>query len=280
MYRLLALDIDGTILDDNEQVPSDVNAAVRAVQQRGVEVVLATGRRFRTMSEVANRLELAGAAICYNGAVTKELGSGVTHHAQCLPEDVVRRCIALFREWGPPLVYADSFDVAAEIDIITESERDAPIHSNQRDYLETNRSWSHEVPSLDAIDVSNTLMVALVGDRASLTAIAKRTEEQLGDVAIVRFLGNPTRDASFLEILPSGTDKWNALLRLANEKGIGAEQIVAIGDDTNDTAMVANSGLGIAMGNAHESVKSVANVVTERNSEAGVARAIERYLLV
>ena len=279
MYKLLALDIDGTILDNDEEVPADVSAAVRAVQDRGVEVVLATGRRFRTMSEVAGRLALTGTAVCYNGAVTKELGSGVTHDAQCLPEDVVRRCIALFREWGPPLVYADQFDGAPEVDIITESERDSPVHGNQRSYLETNRAWSHEVANLDDIDVSTTLMVALVGDRASLSAMAKRTEEHLGTDAIVRFLGHPAFDSSFLEILPAGTDKWNALERLANRKGIAADQIVAIGDDTNDVAMVENAGLGIAMGNAHESVKEAADVVTEPNSEAGVARAIERYLL-
>jgi len=122
-------------------------------------------------------------------------------------------------------------------------------------------------------------MVALIGDPASLVAPAERTEKLLGKVAMVRFLGNPTFANAFLEILPVETDKWRALERLANEKGLCAEQIVAIDDASNDTEMIAQSGLGIAMGNAGESIKRAADVVTESNSESGVARAIERYLL-
>jgi len=278
-YRLLALDIDGTLLDDEDRVHDDVHAAVRAVQQRDIEVVLATGRRFRTMSEVADQLELAGPAICYNGAVTKELGTGVTHRAQWLPEAVTQCCIDLLREWGPPMVYADGFDGWAGIDIIAEAESGSRMHPKQRNYLDANRAFTREVASLESVDLSRTLMVAVVGDPRSLAAMAERAESELGAAAVVRFLSHPTLDAAFLEVLPIETDKWNALLQLAVDKGLGPEQIVAIGDDTNDTAMVTHSGLGIAMGNAHESVKRVADVVTESNSEAGVARAIERYLL-
>ena len=122
-------------------------------------------------------------------------------------------------------------------------------------------------------------MVGLVGDRASLSVIGARTEALFGSVAMVRLIGNPTYDSTFLLILPAGTDKWNAIERLAAQKGIRAGQIVAIGDDTNDLEMIARSGLGIAMGNAPDAVRRAADVITEPNTDAGVAHAIDRYLL-
>src|SRR6266511_3214288 len=125
-YRLLALDVDGTLLDPAGELRPAVQEAVMAVQQRGLRVVLCTGRRFRTA------LQLDGPLVVHNGALVKDLASGQTLQQSYIAAEMYHPALALLRRLSTPMMYVDAFH--ENVDILTESMERA--HPFQREYLE------------------------------------------------------------------------------------------------------------------------------------------------
>ena len=131
-YRLLALDVDGTLLDPAGELRPTVRDAVMAVRQRGLRVVLCTGRRFRTARPLAQALQLDGPLVVHNGALVKDLASGQTLQQSYLSADMYSQALALLRRLSTPMLYVDAFH--ENVDIFTEPMERA--HPFQRAYLE------------------------------------------------------------------------------------------------------------------------------------------------
>ena len=275
--RLVALDIDGTLLDSSSELRPAVVDAVRRARERGVEVVLATGRRFRTTRAIAEGLGLVGHAVVFNGGVVKDLASGASVEAVHLSRDIALECAETIRTVGAPVVFCDSTGGASETDILTEAH--PREHALQREYLDFNREWLEEVDDVTAPDVRPALMIASVGSREALVPLHRTLLERMGSRAEVHFLANPATNSTFVQVIPAATSKWQAVSRLAASRGIGAGEILAIGDDTNDLEMIRGAGTGVAMGNAPERVRDEADWVTAHHDEDGVARALERFVL-
>ncbi len=273
-YRLLALDLDGTVLDPAGDLTDDVRDAVAAARASGLRVVLCTGRRFRTALPVAQELSLSGAIVVNNGVLVKDLASGRTLSHRYLSDGVSAEVLALVREAGSPLVYVDAYE--ERIDILIEDYGRA--HPFQREYLEDNTDFTRVVDDLENIGRDDVIMMSTMGDEATLRALRSRAERDLGDRVRMHSLINKNYRGQILEFLAPGTGKWPALRRIATDEGIDPRQIAAVGDDDNDVEMIRGAGLGIAMGNAVDSAKAAADHVTRSNAEGGVVEAIERVL--
>jgi hypothetical protein len=274
-YRLLALDADGTLLDPAGQLRPAVQQAVTRVQQRGLRVVLCTGRRFRTARPLAQALGLNEPLVVHNGALVKEPASGATLYQCYMPSDVYQQALALLRQLGAPMVYVDAFD--EQVDILTEAMERA--HPFQRVYLQDNVAHCRIVRDIDAPPPYGVVMMSVMADETSLRALRPQITQALGTQAQVNLLINKNYQGYILEILHPTVSKWAALRQLATQQGIAAEQIIAVGDDENDVEMIRHAGLGIAMGNAAEMVKAVAAYVTGSNAEDGLAHALNRFVL-
>lgn len=144
-FRLIALDADGTALDPDGRVRPAVRAAVGAAQQRGVRVVLCTGRRYRTALPILEALELDGAAVVHNGAVVKDAHNGATLHHNYLPRDLYPVALSIMRKLGPPLVYVDHYH--ENLDLVTETPERS--HPYQEEYWRDNTDVGRVVDSLD-----------------------------------------------------------------------------------------------------------------------------------
>ena len=107
-YRLLALDVDGTLLDPDGELRDTVRQAIMAAQQAGLRVILCTGRRFRSARPWAQKLQLDGPIVVHNGALVKDVASAETQHCHPLPETLCRRGLAVLRQLAPPLIYIES----------------------------------------------------------------------------------------------------------------------------------------------------------------------------
>jgi Cof subfamily protein (haloacid dehalogenase superfamily) len=274
-YRLLALDVDGTLLDPAGQLRPAVQQAVAATQKRGVRVVLCTGRRFRTALPLAQRLQLSDPAVVHNGALIKDLRSGATLQQCYMPPDVYTHALALLRQGGAPMVYVDAFHEA--IDILTEAlERGHPF---QRTYLQDNLTHCRIVTDMDTPPAYGVVMMSVMADEAHLRALRLQIEHALGMRARVNMLMNKNYQGYILEILHPCVSKWDALQRWAQQEGIATEAIMAVGDDENDLEMIRHAGLGVAMGNAAETVKAAADCITGSNAEDGLAQALYRFIL-
>jgi len=274
-YRILALDIDGTILDPYGKLPTAVRDAVAAARCRGLWVVLCTGRRFRTALPWARELELEGTIVVNNGTLVKDIQSGETLRHAYLPIGEYASVISFVRRRGSPLVYVDTYH--DRVDLLTE--RCSETHAYQREYLDDNTEFFQTVDDLYSQPRSDVIMVSTMADEATLTAMRDEARDAFGDRLHTHTLINKNYQGLILEFLSPKSGKWPALEAVAAEAGVVPEEIIAIGDDTNDIEMIRCAGLGIAMGNAAAEVKQSADRVVRSNAEGGVAEAIEKASL-
>ena len=275
-YRILALDIDGTILDPYGSLPVAVRDAVAAARRRGLWVILCTGRRFRTALPWARELELEGAIIVNNGTLVKDIQSGETLRHAYLPIDEYAPVISFVRHWGSPLVYVDTYH--EHIDLVTE--RCSKTHAYQSEYLSDNTDFFQTIDDLHDQPRSDVIMVSTMADKETLTAMCEEARAEFGDRIRTHTLINKSYRGLILELLSPMSGKWSALEAVAAEANVAPDEIIAIGDDTNDIEMIRRAGLGIAMGNASSEIKQAADRVVRSNAEGGVVEAIEKSLLL
>lgn len=270
--RLLALDIDGTVLGPDGEICDGAREAVERALRAGLRVVLCTGRRFRTALPVQEALGLAGPIVLHNGALVKESTSGRTLAAVTLATGLCREAVAALRPHGPPLVYVDGYP---DTDIVTER---GSAHPTQAEYLQQHGEHCDFVDDLALVTRGDVLMVSVMADGATIAKLGARAARALGSRVHTHEIQNQGYGGQILELLAPGTGKWWALRRLAAEWGIDAAEIAAVGDDLNDVEMVREAGLGIAMGNAVAAVRAAADLVAPSHAEHGIARAIEMVL--
>ena len=274
-YRLLALDVDGTLLDPDGELRDAVRQAVIAAQQAGLRVILCTGRRFRSARPLAQELQLDGPIVVHNGALVKDVASAETLHCHPLPETLCRRGLAVLRQLAPPLIYIDAFH--EQVDILTEPlER---LHPFQREYLQDNLPYCRFVDDLNAERLRGVVMLSIMAEAERLQALRPAVEDALAGQGHTKMILNKNYRGHILEVLPATVSKWQALERLMAAAGLTADDVMAIGDDYNDLEMIRGAGLGIAMGNAVEPVRRAAGYVTGSNADDGVVQALERFVL-
>lgn len=274
-YRLLALDVDGTLLAPNGDLRPAVRQAIADVRNRGIRVVLCTGRRFRSALPIAQTLQLETPLVVHNGALVKDPTTAATLHQTVLHSTVYQQAIEHLRQLSVPMLYVDAFN--EDIDILTEDMQRA--HPFQQEYLTDNLAHCRVVPDLNTPPAYGVVMMSIMAEVTHLLPLRSQLMETLGASARLHLLINKNYRGHILEVLPPDVSKWNALRRLAEAEGVSAESIVAVGDDENDMQMIQHAGLGIAMDNAPENVKAVADHVTGHNAEDGLVQAIERFLL-
>lgn len=277
-YRLLALDIDGTLLDPYGKLVPSVRDAVAAARRRGLWVVLCTGRRFRTAVPWARELGLTGAIVVNNGVLVKDIESATTLHEAYLPPAAFSEVFPFLRRRCSPLVYVDTYH--ADVDVLTERGSEDTVHEFQREYMDDNRHFLQAVDDLGRLARSDVIMVSTMADEATLGSLHDEARSAFGDRVRTHTLGNKNYRGGILEFLSPASGKWTALARVAAAAGISAAEIIAVGDDTNDIDMIREAGFGVAMGNAGEDVKAVANAVVRSHAEGGAVEAIERALLL
>ena len=280
--RLIAIDVDGTLLPTNSQIISERNArALRAVQEAGITVVIATGRRpAYTVPLLANLgLRADTPLIASNGAVLSTLGGGVIDRCH-MPARVARGLCGVLRPFGSVVF---TFDRPGRGELVLEDLEAA--HGRIAMWVETNRN---------AIEVVKPLELALVDGDDPVQGMAAgtinemreaeealRASEWSAECESVR-TEYPARDISILDLLPPGVSKGWALERLAARLGVDRKETMAIGDNWNDLGMLEWAGQGIVMANAAEELRTLAKTrgwkLAPSNDEDGVAIVLEAAL--
>jgi Cof subfamily protein (haloacid dehalogenase superfamily) len=275
-YRMVAIDLDGTLLRRDGMMGERTRRALQAAVKRGIKVAICTGRRFRTTLPILTELQLAVPVIVHGGQLIKDAGTHETLHHNYLTQELSLGAVKFLKAYGvTPIVYVDLFTEG--IDIYLDNERDGhPFHLK---YLEQNRSHCHFVGDVSNIFCPQTIHVGALADRASLERLDARLEREFGPSIRHLVMNNTNNDGAFLEIMTPGNSKWRALAVLIEKAGLTPEQVICIGDEINDLEMIRHAGLGVAMGNAIPAVKAVAAYVTRSNEEDGVAHVVEQFLL-
>jgi Cof subfamily protein (haloacid dehalogenase superfamily) len=272
--RLLAIDIDGTLLDSKFKLSEANRAAVAAAHQRGAEVVLVTGRRFSFAQPIAAQFPIELAVIASNGAIVKA-PDGTTLERQLLPREQARLVLTAAGAFRANAVLL--FDREAQGQIIAES-LDLANASVER-YFERNRRYLLQVERLEKALNEDPIQVLFMGGVQPMRELYQRLQQShLAAVTLAR-TEYVQRDLTLLDVLDRGCNKGAALARWAARRGIAGEETMAIGDNWNDTEMLEFAGLAVLMGNSSEELKRKGWAVTGGNDESGVATAIQKYLL-
>jgi Cof subfamily protein (haloacid dehalogenase superfamily) len=272
--RLLAIDIDGTLLNSAFVISKADLAAIRRARDEGVEVVLGTGRRHTFALPIAQQFGFDLWLLSSNGAITRSL-AGETFHRDLLPAQTCRKVCAAMKEFRGNTVL--TFDTDGKGAIVLER-TDELTNVIQR-WLEKNSQYIDFVIPIEQSLSTDPVQAMFCGPLARMQQVladlvASGLEKE---ITIVR-TEYPGRDLSIVDILNIGCSKGHALERWANYRGIPREQVMAIGDNYNDVEMLAFAGRPFIMGNAPVELRGRGWTVTLSNDQNGVAAAIEQVL--
>jgi len=270
--RLIAVDIDGTLLNPQFQIsPADLNA-LRQAHTQGIEVILVTGRRHTFALPIAQQLGFDLWLICSNGAVTRSL-AGETFHRDMLPRETCRNLCGVMQEFRGQTVL--TYDVPGRGAIVLETLEH--LEGSIQRWLEKNMEYIDFVIPIENSLTTDPVQAMFCGPVA-LMQQALRVLEKCGLPITVLRTEYPGRDLSIVDILNTSCSKGHALERWTKYRGISREQVMAVGDNYNDIEMLAFAGRPFIMGNASEELLGRGWTMTRSNTESGVAAAIAHVL--
>ena len=260
--RLVAIDLDGTLLNAAKQVSEQTVQAIACLPGRGVRVVIATARPPRSVRAIYQRLGLDTYQINYNGALIWDEPRREAVFHRPMSGELVRELIAYGRS-----VYADLL-VSCEVMDRWYTDRHDPQYTT-----ETGRMFKPDVIcDVDGMCAQPVTKLMFLGHPELITEL-----EPLFDGPLKEKITAVRADADLLQIMDRRVSKGVALTRIAEHYGVPMEQVMAIGDAPNDVGMLQSAGVAIAVDNAHERVKQVAHWVAPSNNDHGVHAALVRY---
>ena len=272
--RLLATDIDGTLLNPQFQISEGDLAALRRAHAAGMEIVLVTGRRHTFALPIAQQLGFDLWLISSNGAVTRSL-SGETFHRDLMPADICRQlCEAMILFRGNTVL---TFDKEVKGAIVLEHLDE--IGASIRRWLEKNMEFIEFVVPIERALVSDPVQTMFCGTmaRMSLALEALKGTGLMDKITVLR-TEYPVRDLSMIDVLNRGCSKGHALERWARHRGFHRDEVMAVGDNHNDVEMLEFAGHPVIMGNACEELRARGWRVTLGNEACGVAAALEEVM--
>ncbi len=266
MYKLIALDMDGTLLNNKQTISAENKEAIKSAISKGSKVVLATGRPLKGIEKYLEELDLINNgdyAIAFNGALVQETKTGKVLYENNMTKDDLKILYKLSKEFNVDIhfltidgCYTPKFNVYSEIE----------THLNN-------------IP-LNIVDFDNIsddlkiIKIMFVGSEEKITEVIKLIPKELQEKY------NVVRTASiYLEFLNKATSKGYGVEKLCNTLNIDKKDVICAGDAENDMHMIEYAGLGVAMGNAYPQVKKVADYITKTNEENGVAHVIKKFVL-
>jgi Cof subfamily protein (haloacid dehalogenase superfamily) len=273
MIRLIGIDIDGTLLDTSGRMPEANGTAIHNAVAAGVHVALVTGRSYPFARPVADSLPSSISLIVSNGAVERAT-DGATIVRRLLARDIARRILDATRahRHAAALIFDRDFDRQVVYETMDWE------HPGRQRYWSRNHSHiAQSVPLEDAL-IEDPIQVMYNGGVTDMRALFDWLRAEVGGCSI-QMTEYVHRDFSLVDVTSAEATKGRALAWRAEQLGLTREEVMAIGDNFNDTEMLEFAGYPVIMGNAVDSLRSRGWHVTGHQDEAGVAQAIERFVL-
>jgi len=273
--RLIAIDIDGTLLDSRGQVPEANQRAIAAAVERGIEVALVTGRRYTFAMPVAERIPAALTMIVNNGALVRTK-QGETLERRLLSRESARRVLEATADYRTGALVL--FDRPKENQILYESLDWA--NPSRTDYWRRNREYLTQITPLEAGLTEDPIQVMYTGGVKEMRRLAERLAGlECAREFAVQITEYEYKNFTLLDVLPPGVSKGAALRKWAARQGYSRAEVMAIGDNFNDREMLGFAGVAVVMGNCVEELREDGWKVTGTNDEGGVGQAIEKFAL-
>jgi hypothetical protein len=272
-YKMIAIDLDGTLLSPSSQVTPRTKAAIHKALGAGLLICFATGRNFTESQTVLDAIEHYDSAVFVGGAMVMDTRQRVTLHRTLMDANLARDLCEFFESRGEAaLALQDT--ATAGVDYIVS--HDIELHPTARQWLKDTKVTSRRANDLARSSHEHTIRVGIVAPTEIARPIHAKLEEVFGERIMSHcFLGG---DVSVVEVFDPSVSKWQGILHIARRHDVQPQEIIAIGDGINDVTMVSSAGLGVAMGNAHKDLLKCAARVIGKNSDDGLAVFLEELL--
>lgn len=267
MYKLIALDMDGTLLNSEREISAENKAAIAAARAQGVVVVLASGRPIDGMRTQLKTLDMTSDedyVLSYNGSLVQKVKSGSIIRSNILTAADAKKLARLAREYG---VHIHAFSQTRGL--IT------PALNHYTEHESSIIGMPITVIDFAELDEDEQILKVMMIDQPELLSAAiKQIPESLhAEFTIVKSA------PYYLEFLNLESNKGTGVKALADYLGIAADDVICMGDEGNDLHMIEYAGLGVAMANASDEIKAAANHITVSNDQHGVAKVIQEFVL-
>lgn len=290
MYKLVAIDLDGTLLDSYGNISVKNKAVIEAVRRKGVEVIIASGRNKTSAVSFSKDINSKKYAICNNGATLYDIENEKNIYNQFINKkkvlDIIKICDenSIFYS-----IYTEDFVIANTMNynvLFFESENNKTLESqrtnikiikNIYDYIKDNENIN--VLKMNICDNNKIIFNRIISKLKSIKEVNVLDVEHMTKKLIKTGTEEAEIEYYYTEITSQGVNKWNAIEKLIEILNMDKEQVITIGDNANDTMMIENAGMGVIMGNAAPYLKENAKFVTKSNNEDGVAEALEKLIL-
>jgi hypothetical protein len=274
-FRLLAIDIDGTLVNSRNELTDATRAAVLRARGAGIEIVLATGRRYSRVLPLVEPLELNVPLVTASGALIKRASDHSTLYRAEFRPGALETCLEVVSTAGyEAVLYADTFGEGFDYYCPTCETTRAEL----LEFFQKNVGCERIHPELMSAPPAGIFAGFAMGSRDEMLSLQVELERRLSEQLCVHVLRSPRYAGYMCEIAPFGVSKWTGVTKLAESWGITPDEICAAGDDVNDIPMIVAAGLGVAMGNALPEVKRAADRIAPGHDEDGLVQVVDWLL--
>ena len=288
MYKLVAIDLDGTMLNSYGVVSEETKNTIKEVEKQGIEVIIASGRPIDSIKEIAKEIESKNYFIAGNGAIIYDMKKDEIIYEKTLSKEKVLEIIKICEE------NSISYNVYTEREILATSLKYNVLYYHKENLKKeenkktkiniVNNMYEYVKNKEDArflkitiCDESKTVFNSIIKKLKDVKNIEILDVSHMARKTIVHGTEEYQISYYYTEISTENVDKWEAIKFLIEKLNIKKEEVIAIGDNSNDKNMIKNAGLGIAMKQSTPSVLEIADEVTESNNEDGVAEILQKY---
>lgn len=289
MYKLVVIDLDGTMLNQYGYINENTKNILKMVQDKGIEIVIASGRPIDSTKNFAKEINCKNYFVSGNGAIIYDIAKDEIIYENTLKKSKVLDIIKICEE------NSIFYNIYTEKEIITKNLQYNVLYYNKenvnKDELEKTQiniveniydyifERNEKIIKITICDENKSIFNAILRKLKEIDEIEVLDVSHMSKKTIKNGVDEVNVEYYYTEISAENVDKWYAIEFLKNKMQINNEEIIAIGDNINDKKMIENSGLGIAMGQSTPVVKEIANYITKSNLEDGVAEALNKIVL-
>lgn len=290
MYKLIAVDLDGTLLNSYGKISDKNKNAIKNAKENGIEVIIASGRHITSVKSFAKEINSENYSICGNGAILYDMKNDEILYNKFIDKEKILEIIEVCEQNS---IY---YNIYTETEILTRTiEYSALFYKQENEKKDSKYQTNIKVVAdlynfIKNDNTNNYIKVTIYNDTLSIFNRIIQRLRQIADVDVLD-VGHMSRKMIkvnnedvelkyyYTEITKTDVNKWNAIKVLINKLNISENEVVTIGDNVNDKEMLESAGLGVVMENSAEYIKEFGNIVVKDNDSDGVAQAIEDYVI-
>ena len=273
-YKLICIDMDGTLLSNKHEIPEFNKEMIKKATQKGVKIAITTGRLFASARKYSEIIGVKTAIIAANGAYIREPNSEEVIYESVLSKEQFDKIVNVIKKYDFT-VYMNTADTVISEDVIDETHAYKLVNNELDDAWKIKFVEGKKFEDVYEEYKNDILKAIFIYDGEDKRELMKAKAElaQFEDLEVVSSWANN------FEVMAGGTSKGHSVARLAEMMGIKREEVICIGDSENDLSMIEYAGLSVAMGNAIDIVKEKADYITDTNTNAGVGKMIEKFII-